>query len=502
MALSPYQQLEEEFHRIHVFRGAASLLRWDQAVMMPRGSIDVRGEQLAALETECHAILCSPKVSRMLERAMANAPGLEDWQVANLREMRRQRDHAIATPGSLVARLAQESALAEAACVEARRTQCFDVLKPHLEAVVGLVRDKASLLGQHLGLAPYDALLDEFSPGLTTSEIDSLFKALGQRLPALIRDAIELQGDTPPLPLLPPGGRLSVTKQKALAAEIMRAVGFSFERGRLDASDQPLTEGVPGDLRVTSRFDGAHPLRGLYDALHETGHALYDLGLPRAWATQPVGRNRGLVLEESQSLLLSTLIGHSRPFVAYLQPLLEKTLGVSGPEWSVDNLYRHLTRVQRSLSRVDADELTRPVHITLRFELENDLLTGSLAVADLPEAWNAGIEERLGVRPANDLEGCLQDMHWPAGDFGFFPAYGVGALIAMQIWETLRTERDDIDAEVAAGQFGGIVGWLRDNVHGLGASLGVPELIKQATGKPLSAAPALRYLDAKYLEQR
>ena len=502
MALSPYHQLEEEFHRLHVFRGAASLLRWDQAVMMPRGSVDVRGEQLAALETECHAILSAPKVSRLIDRAQANSSGLEDWQLANLKEMRRQRDHAIATPGSLVARLAQESAVAEAACVEARRTQDFGVLRPHLEQVVGLVRDKAALLGQHLGLAPYDALLDEFSPGLTTGEIDVLFKALGRRLPALIRDAIELQGEEPPLPLLPPGAKLSVSKQKTLAVEIMRAMGFSFERGRLDAADQPLTEGVPGDLRVTSRFDALHPLRGLYDALHETGHALYDLGLPREWATQPVGRNRGLVLEESQSLLLSTLIGHSRPFVAYLQPLLEKVLGVSGPEWSTDNIYRHLTRVQRSLSRVDADELTRPVHITLRFELEKELLTGALRVADLPEAWNAGIQARLGVAPANDVEGCLQDMHWPAGDFGFFPAYGVGALISMQLWEKLRTDRDDVDGEIAAGKFEGLVGWLRENVHGLGASLAVPELIQQATGKPLSAAPALRYLDAKYLEQR
>lgn len=470
--------------------------------MMPRGSVDVRGEQLAALETECHAILSAPKVSRLIDRAQANSSGLEDWQLANLKEMRRQRDHAIATPGSLVARLAQESAVAEAACVEARRTQDFGVLRPHLEAVVALVRDKAALLGQHLGLAPYDALLDEFSPGLTTGEIDVLFKALGRRLPSLIRDAIELQGDEPPLPLLAPGARLSVSKQKSLAVEIMRAMGFSFERGRLDAADQPLTEGVPGDLRVTSRFDALHPLRGLYDALHETGHAIYDLGLPREWATQPVGRNRGLVLEESQSLLLSTLIGHSRPFVAYLQPLLEKVLGVSGPEWSADNLYRHLTRVQRSLSRVDADELTRPVHITLRFELEKALLTGALPVADLPEAWNEGMKERLGVAPVNDVEGCLQDMHWPAGDFGFFPAYGVGALISMQLWEKLRTDRDDVDGEIAAGKFEGLVGWLRENVHGLGASLTVPELIQQATGKPLSAAPALRYLDAKYLEQR
>jgi carboxypeptidase Taq len=497
MAASPYEQLEQEFRRLHAFRGALSLLRWDAAVMMPRGSADVRGEQLAALETEHHALLTTPKVARLIERAEAAASQLDDWPRANLREMRRQRDHAIATPPSLIARLAKATARAEVFWVEARKANDFKLLAPHLEEVVHLVRDKAALLGQARGLAPYDALVDGFTPGISTADIDTIFKALSRKLPGLIHEAIEVQADRAPLPW---AGKFSVSRQRLLSLDVLKALGFPFDRGRLDESEHPFTEGVPGDIRVTTRFDPADPFSGLLGAVHETGHAMYDLGLPQQWRDQPVGRDRGLALEESQSLLLEMNLCRSRSFVAYLKPLLEKYLQVSGPEWSEENLYRHLVRVKRSLIRMDADELTYPVHIMLRYELEKKILEGSLPVADLPEAWNANIEQRLGIRPASDVEGCLQDIHWAVGHFGYFPSYALGAVIAGQLNEALRAERPGLDAEIAAGQFGGVMDWLRDNVHGVGARLPVQELIKQATGKPLTAAAYLRYLEAKYLE--
>ncbi|MFO0447848.1 MAG: carboxypeptidase M32 [Pseudomonadota bacterium] len=497
MPASPYQQLEEEFRRLHAFRGAAAVLRWDSVVMMPRGSADVRGEQLAALETECHAILSAPKVSRLLDRAQANSQGLEDWQLANLREMRRQRDHAIATPTSLVSRLAKATARAEMHWLEARRSGRYADFAPHLEEVVHLVRDKAALLGNALGLAPYDALVDEYSPGLTTAEIDGLFKSLARRLPTLVREAIEAQAARPHVPIV---GRFPASKQRALAVEVMKAIGFPFDRGRLDESEQPFTEGVAGDIRVTTRFDAADPFQGLLGALHETGHAMYDLGLPQAWRDQPVGRNRGMALEESQSLLLEMIVVRSRPFVQYLRPLLEKHLGASGPEWEAENVYRHLTRVRRSLIRVEADELTYPVHVMLRYDLEKKFLLCELRVTDLPDAWNSGMEQRLGIRPQNEVEGCLQDVHWAIGSFGYFPAYGLGALIAAQLWEKLRLDREGLDAEIAKGEFGGLFEWLRVNVHSLGAKPTVQQLVRLATDRPLSAAPALRYLEAKYLE--
>ena len=497
MPATPYEQLEQEFRRLHAFRGALSLLRWDAAVMMPRGSADVRGEQLAALETEHHALLTTPKVARLLERAEAGSSHLEDWPLANLREMRRQRDHAIATPPSLIARLAKATARAEVFWVEARKANDFKLFAPHLEEVVHLVRDKAALLGQARGLAPYDALVDGFTPGISTADIDAIFKALSRKLPGLINQAIEVQADRAPVPLL---GKFSVARQRALSLDVLKALGFPFDRGRLDESEHPFTEGVPGDIRVTTRFDANDPFSGLLGAVHETGHAMYDLGLPMQWRDQPVGRDRGLALEESQSLLFEMNLCRSRPFIQYLKPLLEKYLQVSGPEWSENNLYRHLTRVKRSLIRMDADELTYPVHIMLRYELERKILEGGLPIADLPEAWNSNLEQRLNIRPTNDVDGCLQDIHWAVGHFGYFPSYALGAVIAGQLNEALRAERPSLDQEIAAGQFGGVMEWLRDNVHGVGARLPVQDLLKQATGKPLTAAAYIRYLEAKYLE--
>jgi len=498
MAQTPYQQLEQEFRRLHAFRGAASVLRWDAAVMMPRGSADVRGEQLAVLESECHALLTSPKVSRLLDRAQANESQLEDWQRANLREMRRERDHAIATPLSLITRLAKATSLAEVRWLEAKQQDSFVLFAPHLEEVVALTRDKAAVLSQALGLAPYDSLIDGFSPGFLSEHIDQLFRAAGRRLPNLIREAIDLQAARPPLPI---AGKVGIAKQRSLAVDVMRRMGFPFDRGRLDESDHPSTEGVAGDVRITTRFDLTDPFTGLMGVLHETGQAMYDLGLPEAWRDQPVGRDRGMALEESQSLLLEMIIARSRPFLTWLRPLLEKHYGVAGPEWEIENLYRTLIRVRRGAIRVDADELTYPVHIMVRFELEQKILNGSLPVKDLPEAFKDGLDKRLGLRPANDAEGCLQDVHWAIGSFGYFPSYVLGSLIAAQLYEGLRSDLAGLDEEIAAGRFGSLFEWLRANVHSVGASVNAQELIKNATGRELSAQPWLRYAEAKYLEE-
>jgi len=497
MSTSPYAQLEQEWRRLHAFQGALALLRWDAAVMMPRGSAEVRGEQLAALETESHALLTAPKITRLLDRAQANAAGLEDWQLANLREMRRARDHAIATPVSLISRLTRATSRAEVHWAEARRENNFELFAPQLEEVLQLVRDKAALLGQALGLSAYAALVDEFSPGVSTADIEAIFKALSRRLPNLIREALSLQAERPSLPI---GGKFAAGKQRTLVLEVMRAIGFPFDRGRLDESEHPFTEGVSGDIRVTTRFDNSDVFSGLLGAMHETGHAMYDLGLPQAWRDQPVGRDRGMALEESQSLLLEMLVGRSRSFVQYLRPLLEKHFAIAGLEWEAENLYRRLIHVKRSLIRVDADELTYPLHILLRYDLEKKLLSGELAVRELPEAWNSGMEQRLEVRPGGAAEGCLQDIHWALGSFGYFPSYALGAVIAAQLWESLRNSVPDLELQIARGEFGGLFGWLRDNVHAMGAKVSVNELMKQATGQPLSAAALLRYLEAKYLE--
>ncbi|HJY37448.1 MAG TPA: carboxypeptidase M32, partial [Steroidobacteraceae bacterium] len=395
-------------------------------------------------------------------------------------------------------RLAKATARAEMKWIEAKQKSDFAIFAPHLEEVVNLLRDKAGLLGKALNLDPYDALVDEFSPGMTSAEIDAIFTTLGRRLPGLIQEVIDLQARRPPLEIT---GRYTPSKQRQLALEVMKAVGFPFDRGRLDESEHPFTGGVPGDIRITTRFSATDPLTGLMGILHETGHAMYDVGLPEAWRGQPVGRDRGMALQESQSLLLEMLIGRNRPFLRYIKPHLDKAFGVTGPEWEVENVYRLLIRVRRSLIRVDADEVTYPVHIMLRYELENEILRGELKVADLPEAWNSRMQDRLGVRPANDSEGCLQDVHWAVGSFGYFPSYAIGAVIAGQLYESLRSERPELDDEIAAGHFPGLFDWLRQNVHSVAATVSMPELVRNATGKSLSAAAWLRYIEGKYLEE-
>lgn len=497
MAASPYKQLEMEWQRLHAFGGALSLLRWDAAVMMPRGSADVRGEQLAAIETEQHAILTAPKVSRLLDRAQAAEGTLDDWQRANLREMRRQRDRAIATPASLIGRLARATSVAEVRWAEARQKKDFALFAPCLEQVLVLVRDKAALLGQALNLSPYDALMDGYTPGLRAETIDGIFRQLSGRLPSLVREAIARQAAAPALPLT---GRFTPARQRALITEVMQAFGFPFDRGRLDESDHPFTEGVAGDIRVTTRLDPQDPFKGLLAAMHETGHALYDLGVPQAWQAQPVGKQRGMALEESQSLFIEMIVCRSRPFLTWLRPLLARHLGAEGAAWEPANLYRHVTRVQRGAIRVDADELTYPMHILLRHGIERDLLDGRLAVRDLPDAWNQGMRDRLDVAPADAAEGCLQDVHWAHGAFGYFPSYAIGGVIAAQLFESLRIDVPDVSARVERGDFAAITGWLSGHVHSAAARLAPGRLVEEVTGKPLTAAPALRYLERRYLE--
>jgi carboxypeptidase Taq len=494
-AQTPYQQLEQEFRRLSAFRGAASVLRWDVAVVMPQGSADVRGDQLAALESECHAILISPRLSRLLERAEANSQGLDEWQLANLREMRRERERALATPAMLVSRLARAAAQAGVRWLEARNAEDFALLAPHLEEVIAMVRDRSAHVGAALGVSAYDALVDEYSPGLSTDTIEEIFRTLTGRLPALIRRTLAAQPEVPAMPDL----RLPLGRQRQLATDMLKSLGFAFERGRLDAGQHSFTGGIPGDTRVTVRFDAGEPLHGLLAVLHEAGHALYDQGLPEAWRGQPVGRDRGMAVQESQALLLEMIVGRSQAFAQWLAPRIESAGGAAEGSVVSQSLYRRLTHVARSAIRVDADELTYNVHVMLRYDLEQRLLGGELRVVDLPDAWDAELEGRLGIRPASINEGCLQDVHWPAGAFGYFPSYTIGAMLAGQLHETLRGELSGFDEDLAAGRFDELIAWLRTRVHEQGSLLPLTELIAQATTRPLSAMPWLRYVESKYL---
>jgi carboxypeptidase Taq len=280
----------------------------------------------------------------------------------------------------------------------------------------------------------------------------------------------------------------------------MTRLGFDFDHGRLDVSTHPFCGGIPDDVRITTRYDEADFASALMGVLHETGHALYERGLPEAWRRQPVGQSGGMTLHESQSLLIEMQACRSREFLSYAAPLMRAAFGGKGPEWEVDNLHRLYTRVQPGFIRVDADEVTYPAHILLRYRLERALVSGDLALADLPGAWDEGMQRLLGLAPPNDAVGCLQDIHWFDGAWGYFPSYTLGALLAAQLFEAAREGEPEIAPAISRGEFAPLLSWLRANVHGKGRLVDTEALVIQATGRPLGTEAFLAHLRRRYLQ--
>jgi carboxypeptidase Taq len=308
---------------------------------------------------------------------------------------------------------------------------------------------------------------------------------------------LERQAALPPVQTL--DGPFPVAAQRALGERLMRTVGFDFERGRLDVSLHPFCGGASNDIRLTTRYDEADFTKALMGVLHETGHALYEQGRPQAWLAQPVGAARGMALHESQSLLVEMQAARSRPFLEFLAPLVRDAFGGSGPAWDADNLLRLYTRVAPGFIRVDADEVTYPAHVILRTRLERAMIAGDLAVAELPGAWNDGMTELLGITPPDDRRGCLQDIHWPSGGWGYFPTYTLGAAIAAQLFDAAGRAEPDLQPGLARGDFTPLVGWLRRSIHSQGSRLDSDALLTAATGRPLDPAVYRRHLERRYL---
>ena len=493
---SPYAEIERRFKRIHALREAGGMLHWDTAVLMPKGGAGARGEQLAALQLTCHELMVDPRIPDLLEDADAES-GLDAWQRANVREMRRAWVHASALDGALVEALSRARLACEMTWREARPANDFARIVPQLDELLARVREAAQAKAARLDCAPYEALLDEYEPGFSTARIDALFEELAQTLPDILARALARQQSAPPP--VSPEGPFPVAAQRALCERLMRQLGFDFDAGRLDVSLHPFCGGLPEDIRITTRFDEADFARSLMGVLHETGHALYEKGLPPAWRHQPVGEARGMALHESQSLLVEMLACRSRAFFEFAAPLMRDAFGGAGPAWDAGNLHRLATRVAPGLIRVDADEVTYPAHVILRYRLERDLIAGRLAIADLPEAWNAGMRELLGIAPPDDARGCLQDIHWYDGAWGYFPTYTLGALAAAQLFEAALAARPEIPEAIARGDFAPLMGWLQPNVHAKGSLLASEDLIREATGRPLGADAFRRHLERRYL---
>ncbi|MCW5700327.1 MAG: carboxypeptidase M32 [Rhodospirillales bacterium] len=494
--MTAYAQLEELFGKVQALGDAEGMLHWDLATMMPKGGAEARAEQLAVLATVRHSMLAAPETGEWLAAADGDDT-LDAWRAANLREMRRKWTHATALSENQVERLSRATSACEAAWRDARADDDFPTVLPKLETVLSLVRETAEAKAQALSLSPYDALLDAYEPDGRAQDIDRVFGELEAFLPDFLGQVLERQAQQ--AAIVAPEGPFPIDSQRALAVRLMGMLGFDFDHGRLDVSLHPFCGGVPDDVRITTRYDEGHFASALMGVLHETGHALYERGLPPAWRRQPVGEARGMALHESQSLLMEMQVCRSRDFVVLLAPMAKETFGGEGPAWESDNLYRFYTRVEPGFIRVDADEVTYPAHVILRYRLERALIAGDLEVRDLPAAWNEGMERLLGLKPPTDRLGCLQDIHWYDGAWGYFPTYTLGALAAAQIFEAARNGDAAIVSGIADGDFAPLLAWLRREIHGKASQLSTSELLVAATGSPLATDSFKRHLQQRYL---
>ena len=474
------------------------MLHWDAATMMPPGSAEDRHEQLAVLTTIRHDMLSSSETGELLAAAL-DTDALTDWQQANLREMEWRYTHATAVETPLVTALSKASNICETRWRRARADNDFGVLKPLLADVLSLSRDAAQSKAERLSCTSYEALMDQFTPGLNTDMVDALFDRLGRELPDLVSEILEHQASRPEA--LAPAGPFPVDQQRALGTRLMAVVGFDFETGRLDESLHPFSGGTPDDLRITTRYEEDDFMTGLMGVLHETGHALYEKNLPSDWRRQPVGAARGMDIHESQSLLIEMQACRSLEFLTFASPLMEEVFERVGPEWAPENLYRVYTKVRPGLIRVDADEVTYPLHVILRYRLEKALLADDLPLDELPSAWNDGMAELLNQTPSDDRDGCLQDIHWFDGAFGYFPSYTFGAVTAAQLFRAATTADPAILPEIQAGNFKPLYAWLGKQIHGKGSLLKTPDLIRAATGEELNADIFLGHLRERYLAQ-
>jgi carboxypeptidase Taq len=490
--------LRERMAELVDLGAVGALLFWDQNTMMPPGGAPARADQAGSLERVLHERLTDPEVGRLLDALAPWAAGIDpDSDDARLLHwVRRDFEKATRVPTDLAVEMTQAASLGEHAWMEARAAADFGRFRDALERHLELRRRYVACFD---GFAhPYDVLLDDYEPGLTAAELRPLFAELSEALVPLVAAA----GDPAQVPN---GGAFAgaypVHVQRRTVTEVLEVVGFDPDTWRLDPSPHPFAMSVgPGDVRLTTRYDGHDFGMAFYSCLHEFGHGLYEAQVDPALHRSPLAVPASLGVHESQSRLWENLVGRSRPFCDWVLPRLRERLGGHGGAFDhlgPEELYRAVNTVHPSLIRVEADETTYNLHIVLRFELELALVEGTLAVDDLPQAWNEGMARLLGVAVPDDAQGVLQDVHWGAGMLGYFPTYSLGNLMAAQLWERLRADVGDLDERIAAGEFAPLREWLREHVHRHGRKLAPRELLRRVTGDELRVEPFAGYLRAK-----
>lgn len=492
--MEAYQKVKDYFSEIHKLNHAIAMLSWDEAVMMPEKSGLARAESVSCLRKMVHEKLTDKSLLPLIEEAKLEQDNYDGWQLKNLLLIERKAIEANGFEANFVEEFSQATMHCEQAWRELRGLNDWQSFKPLLEKVVDLVRERAKILGELKSLSDYDALLDDFSPGVTQSSIDPIFSQLQEKLPTIVEQAIDNQA-TP----IPFKGTFEIAKQEKLAKSLMNHLGFDFARGRVDTSHHPFCGGVQEDVRITTRYNESEFLSAVMGICHETGHALYEFGLPKDYRGQPVGEAYGMTFHESQSLLMEMQVCRSRAFMPILRQQL-LTVFSDQPAFSAENLYHHQTHISKGLIRVDADELTYPLHIILRYSLEKELISGQCEVGQLPELWDHYMQSLLSLSTmGNDKDGVMQDVHWPSGAFGYFPAYTLGAIMAAQIAAKMQDELQLSDIKLEIEDFSKIVKWLGEHVYHYGSRYELNELMKKVTKKPLGAEDFLVHLKSRYI---
>jgi len=484
--------LREHLAELADLGAVTALLGWDRETMMPERGAAPRGELTATLERLAHARAVDPVLGELIEAATVEAqgPGAEPDDAPIARIARRDRDRATRIPSELVVAIAHATAEALPAWTRAREESDFALFRPHLERQVELRREVAACFPE--AAHPYDALLDAYEPGATTASLRDVFARLRAGLVPLV-EAIGERPEPPPL-----AGPFAIDGQRALALEMARAMGFEDDAWRIDDAVHPFAQAVARtDVRVTARWDESD-FSGIFAVLHEVGHGLYEAGIDPALDRTTLGTGVSFGVHESQSRTWENQVGRSLAFWEHWYPRARERFGRSLADVELGDFHRSINIVHPSLIRVEADEATYALHVILRFELEVALIEGTLAVADVPAAWNERMRDMLGIEVPDDRRGCLQDIHWSCGELGYFPTYALGNIIAGQLWAAARAQLPGLDAALAAGDCAPLRDWLRRNVHVHGRRLDPSELIERATGSALDPDPLLDYLREKY----
>lgn len=494
--MDEYLELVGLVKRAHTLATVGDLLAWDEQVNLPPGAAEQRAAQHAVLAEAAHAAASERRIGELLEKLEARRGELSVDERAVVANARRDYDRATKLPAEFVREKAEQGSRGYHAWARAKAADDFASYAPVLEKNLELAKREAAYLDR--GDAPYDYALDKHDPGLTAAAVERLFAELKRELVPLVR---EITGSPVAARAREVSGRLKgfpVEAQRVFLGEVTGKLGFDYERGRIDVSLHPFCSGTGSDVRMTTRYNEDQPLDALFSSIHETGHGLYEQGLPAEHLGTALGIAAGMAVHESQSRLWENQVARSGGFWRHFEPrwrelFPRQTTGVTSEE-----LYLAVNAVEPTLIRVDADEVTYNLHIVLRFEIEKRLFAGELAVRDLPVAWRAASRELIGLEPKDDRTGVLQDVHWSDGAFGYFPSYCLGNMIAAQLWAKVRGARPGLEEEFARGEFGWLLAWLRENVHRQARRFGTLELVRRVTGEELSPRFLVAYLRERF----